>query len=154
MSLMLSDMAEKQAKDRKAMQMMRDEIGQVKEQREAMQRMMEEMGRIQASLSQQFTAFSAYGMRPPSVTPSLPHTGQAFPPVGTSFPTDGPSFHPSGPSFPHAMPMQLPIEPAFPMGQMGRQSEAPDTSSANPPQDEFGYQPRFDANYQGPSGPE
>ncbi|GLT29732.1 hypothetical protein SLA2020_045780 [Shorea laevis] len=119
-----------------------------------MQRMMEDMGRMQASLSQQFAAFGAYGMRPPSVTPSLPHTGQAFPLAGTSFPTAGPSFHASGPSFPHAMPMQLPIEPAFPMGQMGRQSEAPDTSSANPPQDEFGYQPRFDADYQGPFGPE
>ncbi|GKV48031.1 hypothetical protein SLEP1_g54870 [Rubroshorea leprosula] len=154
MSLMLSDMAEKQAKDREAMQMMRDEIGQVKEQREAMQRMMEEIGRMQASLSQQFTAFSAYGMRLPSATPSLPHTGQAFPPIRTSFPTVGPSFHASGPSFPHAMPMQLPIEPAFPMGQMGRQSEAPNTSSPNPPQDEFGYQPRFDTDYQGPFGPE
>ncbi|GKV13407.1 hypothetical protein SLEP1_g24415 [Rubroshorea leprosula] len=97
---------------------------------------------------------SAYGMRPPRATPSLPHTKQAFPPVGTSFPTVGPSFHANGPSFPHAMPMQLPIEPAFPMGQMGKQSEAPNTSSPNPPQDEFGYQPRFDADYQGPFGPE
>ncbi|GKV15216.1 hypothetical protein SLEP1_g26018 [Rubroshorea leprosula] len=123
MSLMLSDMAEKQVKDREAMQMMQDEIG-------------------------------AYGMHQPSATPSLPHTEQAFPPVGTSFPIAGPSFHASGPSFPHAMPMQLPIEPAFPMGQMGRQSEAPDTSSANLLQDEFGYQPRFDADYQGPFGPE
>ncbi|GKV16756.1 hypothetical protein SLEP1_g27350 [Rubroshorea leprosula] len=152
MSLMLSDMAEKQAKDREAMQMMRDEIRQIKEQREAMQRMIEEIGRMHASLSQQFIAFSAYEMHPPSATPSLPHTGQAFPPVGTSFPTAEPSFHASGPSFPHAMPMQFPIEPAFPMGQMGRQSEAPNTSSPNPPQDEFGYQPRFDANYQGPFG--
>ncbi|GLT26325.1 hypothetical protein SLA2020_014030 [Shorea laevis] len=75
----------------------------------------------------------------PSATPSLPHTGLAFPPVGSSFPTTGPSFHASVPSFPHAMPMQLPIEPTFPMGQMGRQSEAPDTSSANPPQDDYGY---------------
>ncbi|GKV41993.1 hypothetical protein SLEP1_g49455 [Rubroshorea leprosula] len=78
----------------------------------------------------------AYGMRPPSATPSLPHTGQAFLPVGTAFPIARPLFHASGPSFPHAMPMQLPIEPAFPMGQMGRQSEAPNTSSPNPPQDE------------------
>ncbi|GKV09925.1 hypothetical protein SLEP1_g21358 [Rubroshorea leprosula] len=139
---------------REAMQMMRDEIGQVKEQREAMQRMLEDMGRMQASLSQQFAAFSAYGMRPPTATPSLPHTGQAFLPVGTSFPTAGPSFHASGPSFPHAMPMQMPREPAFPMGQMGRQSGSPGTSSANPPQDDYGYQPRFDADYQGPFGPE
>ncbi|GKV24305.1 hypothetical protein SLEP1_g33932 [Rubroshorea leprosula] len=108
----------------------------------------------QASLSQQFAAFSAYGMRPPSATPSLPHTRQAFPPVGTSFPTTGPSFHASRPSFPHAMPMQMPIEPTFPMGQMGRQSGSPGTSSANPPQDDYGYQPRFDADYQGPFGME
>ncbi|GKV01786.1 hypothetical protein SLEP1_g14311 [Rubroshorea leprosula] len=122
-SLMISDMVEKQAKDREAMQMMRDEIG-------------------------------AYGMRPPTATPSLPHTGQAFPHVGTSFPTSGPSFHAGGPSFPHAMPMQMPIEPTFPMGQMGRQSGSPGTSSANPPQDDYGYQPRFDTDYQGPFGPE
>ncbi|GKV14333.1 hypothetical protein SLEP1_g25229 [Rubroshorea leprosula] len=132
-----------------AMQMMRDKIGQVKEQREVMQRMLEDMGRMQASLSQQFAAFSAYRMRLPSATPSLPHTGQAFPPVGTSFPTARPSFHASGP-----VPMQMPIEPAFPMGQMGRQSGSPGTSLANPPQDDYGYQPRFDADYQGPFGPE
>ncbi|GLT74864.1 hypothetical protein SLA2020_466300 [Shorea laevis] len=93
-------------------------------------------------------------MRSPSATPSLPHTGQAFPLVGTSFPTAATSFDASGPSFPHAVLMQLLIEHAFPMGQMGRQSEAPDTSSTNPPQDEFCYQPRFDADYQGPFGPE
>ncbi|GKV50017.1 hypothetical protein SLEP1_g56735 [Rubroshorea leprosula] len=86
----------------------------------------------QASLSQQFAAFSAYGMRSPSATPSLPYTGQAFPLVGTSFLTVGPSFHASGPSFPHAMPMQMLIELAFPMGQMGRQSGSPGASSANP----------------------
>ncbi|GKV21627.1 hypothetical protein SLEP1_g31588 [Rubroshorea leprosula] len=138
---------------REAMQMMRDEIGQVKEQRETMQRILEDMGRMQASLSQQFAAFSAYGMRPPNATPSLPHTGQAFPLVGTSFPTAGPSFHASEPSFPHAMPMQMPIEPSFPMDQMGRQSGSPSTSSTNPPQDDYGYQPRFDVDYQGPFGP-
>ncbi|GKV13440.1 hypothetical protein SLEP1_g24445 [Rubroshorea leprosula] len=115
-SLMILDLVEKQAKDREAMQKMRDDIGQVKEQREAMQRMLEDMGRLQASLSQQFAAFSAYRMRPPSATLSLSHIGQAFPLIGTSFPTTGPSFHASGPSFPHAMPMQIPIEPAFPMG--------------------------------------
>ncbi|GKV43043.1 hypothetical protein SLEP1_g50384 [Rubroshorea leprosula] len=108
----------------------------------------------QASLSQQFVAFSAYGMRPPTATPSLPHTGQACPPVGASFPTVGPSFHASGPSFPHAMPMQMPIEPTLPMGQMGRQLGSPGTSSANPPQDDYGYQLRFDVDYQGPFGSE
>ncbi|GKV13843.1 hypothetical protein SLEP1_g24815 [Rubroshorea leprosula] len=119
-----------------------------------MQRMLEDMGRMQASLSQQFAAFSAYRMRPPSAIPSLPHNGQACPLVGTSFPIVRPSFHASGPSFPHAMPMQMLIEPAFPMGQMGRQSGFPSTSLANPPQDNYGYQPRFDADYQGPFGPE
>ncbi|GKV17595.1 hypothetical protein SLEP1_g28075 [Rubroshorea leprosula] len=148
------DMTKKQAKDREAMQMMRDEIGQVKEQREVMQRMLEDMGRMQASLSQQFAAFSAYGMRSPSATPSFPYTGQAFPLVGTSFPIARPSFHANGPSFPHAMPMKMPIEATFPIGQMGRQSRSPGTSSANPPQDDYGYQPRFDVDYQGPFGPE
>ncbi|GLT28201.1 hypothetical protein SLA2020_031510 [Shorea laevis] len=89
------------------------------------------MRKMHASLSQQFTVFSAYGMAPLSATPSLPHLGQAFPPIGSSFLTARSSFQASGPSFPHAVLMQLLIELAFPMGQVGRQSEAPDTSSAN-----------------------
>ncbi|GKV30998.1 hypothetical protein SLEP1_g39747 [Rubroshorea leprosula] len=44
MSLMISDLAEKQARDSKAMQQMREEIRQVKQQRESMQRMLEDMG--------------------------------------------------------------------------------------------------------------
>ncbi|GLT26772.1 hypothetical protein SLA2020_018170 [Shorea laevis] len=106
----------------------------------------EKMGRIQAFLSQQIVSFSAYGMRPPTATPSLPHAGQAFPHVGSSFPV-------AEPSVPHAMLMQLPIELAFPMGQMGRQSKTPNTSPVNPPQDDYGYQLRFDVDYQGLFGP-
>ncbi|GKV05533.1 hypothetical protein SLEP1_g17533 [Rubroshorea leprosula] len=84
-------------------------------------------------------------MHPPIASPSLPHSGQAFPLVGSSLPT-------ARPSFPHAMPMQLPIELGFPMGEMGRQPQAPNTSSVNTPQDDYGYQSRFDADYQGAFG--
>ncbi|GLT68133.1 hypothetical protein SLA2020_403910 [Shorea laevis] len=77
-----------------------------------MQRMLEVIERMQATLSQQFAAFTAYGMRPPSATPSLTHAKQAFPVRGSSFPA-------TSPYFPHAVPMQLPIEPIFPIGQMG-----------------------------------
>ncbi|GKV15377.1 hypothetical protein SLEP1_g26170 [Rubroshorea leprosula] len=112
-----------------------------------MQRMLEDMGRMQAALLQQFTAFTSYGMCPLSANPSLTYAGQAFPVVGSSYPTTGPSFL-------HAMLMQLPIEPAFPMGQMGGQSEAPDTSLVNALLDDYGYLSRFDTDYQGPFGPE
>ncbi|GLT58422.1 hypothetical protein SLA2020_313140 [Shorea laevis] len=133
---------------------MREEIGQVKQQRESMQRMLEDMGRMQATLSQQFATFTTYGMRPPSANPSLTHAGLPFPAIGSSYPATGPAYPATGPSFLHAMPMQLPIEPAFPMGQMGGQSEAPDTSPVNPLPDDYGYQPRFDTDYQGPFGAE
>ncbi|GLT30321.1 hypothetical protein SLA2020_051250 [Shorea laevis] len=95
--------------------------------------MLEEMGRMQVALSQQFAALTTYGMRPLSANPSLTHAGQAFPVVGSSYPATGPSFL-------HAMPMQLPIEPTFPMGQMGGQSQAPNTSPVNLSPDDYGYQ--------------
>ncbi|GLT41118.1 hypothetical protein SLA2020_152040 [Shorea laevis] len=104
-----------------------EEIGQVKQQQESMQRMLEDMGRMQAALLQKFTAFTAYGMHPPSANPSLTHVGQAFPIVRLSYLATGPFFQ-------HAMLMQLPVDPAFPMGQIGGQLEAPDTSSVNPRQ--------------------
>ncbi|GKV43257.1 hypothetical protein SLEP1_g50571 [Rubroshorea leprosula] len=142
-----SDLAEKQAQDRETMEAMRTEINHVKEEREVMKCMMEEMGRMQSCLSQQFATFNAYGMHPPMVGPSFPPTGQAFPPTGTSCP-------PAGPSFQHDMSMQLPMEHGIPMGNVGRQSKAADTSPSNPPHDDYVYHPRFDADYPGPFGSE
>ncbi|GLT28150.1 hypothetical protein SLA2020_031030 [Shorea laevis] len=129
------------------MEMMRMEIDHLKEEKEVMKCMMEKMGRIQACLSQDFATFNPYGICPPMISPSFPHAGQAFPPTWTSCPFVGPSFQ-------HDMPMQLPMEPGIPMGTIGRQSQATETSPINPLQDDYVYQPRFDADYPGPFGPE